>query len=271
MLHVILLRDVVNTQLQGRGEITVRSLGQAIYMERCTTSCFGAGPVVATLRVGVRGTTDPETILQTVDAAAGLLPPADRRRRFALMVNPTSGSRSALKRLRDTVEPVLAAAGVEYTVFETSARGDGRRFAASLNEITGYAGIIIMGGDGTCTEVPPPFLPSLPPPFPSPAVFSACRHSQQSATTEPKTVLIAYDYTGYDAAACMTPTILPTFTATSLSTPQVHSGNMENLRLPLAILPVGSDNSMAYTLGMRNLAEGLLAIVKGPCIPIDTS
>jgi len=50
---------------------------------------------------------------------------------------------------------------------------------------------------------------------------------------------------------------------------EVHSGNMRNLRLPFAIIPVGSDNSLSFTIGIRNVVEALLAIIKGPVIAID--
>eukprot|EP00040_Diaphanoeca_grandis_P009121 m.47735 g.47735 ORF g.47735 m.47735 type:complete len:528 (+) comp20562_c0_seq3:209-1792(+) len=50
---------------------------------------------------------------------------------------------------------------------------------------------------------------------------------------------------------------------------EVHSGNMRNLRLPFAVIPVGSDNCLASTLGVKTVVEALLGIIKGPLISVD--
>lgn len=50
---------------------------------------------------------------------------------------------------------------------------------------------------------------------------------------------------------------------------EVQEGNVTGHRLPIAVIPTGSDNSLAATLGIWSIHHAVLAIIKGPIIPAD--
>uniref|UniRef100_A0A6B2LBJ2 DAGKc domain-containing protein n=1 Tax=Arcella intermedia TaxID=1963864 RepID=A0A6B2LBJ2_9EUKA len=66
-------------------------------------------------------------------------------------MNPTSGAGNGPKILEDVL-PIFLNANHKVTVNLTKRKGDARELAASLN-LTGIAGIISIGGDGTFSEV----------------------------------------------------------------------------------------------------------------------
>ncbi len=70
---------------------------------------------------------------------------------YHLIANPTAGSRKVVKTLKK-VKKVLDEAGVDYTVHETTHKGEGREIAEELTKEDGVE-IIVVGGDGTVHEV----------------------------------------------------------------------------------------------------------------------
>ena len=70
---------------------------------------------------------------------------------YHLIANPTAGSKKVVRTLKK-VRKVLDEAGVEYTVHETTHKGEGREIAERLTQQDGVE-IIVVGGDGTVHEV----------------------------------------------------------------------------------------------------------------------
>jgi YegS/Rv2252/BmrU family lipid kinase len=70
---------------------------------------------------------------------------------YHLIANPTAGSKKVVRTLKK-VRKVLDEAGVEYTVHETTHKGEGREIAEQLTQQDGVE-IIVVGGDGTVHEV----------------------------------------------------------------------------------------------------------------------
>jgi YegS/Rv2252/BmrU family lipid kinase len=71
--------------------------------------------------------------------------------RFLLVVNPHGGKRRGLAVL-EQVQPVFTAAGAELEVRVTERSGHAQEIARSTN-LDGYAGLCLIGGDGTVHEV----------------------------------------------------------------------------------------------------------------------
>lgn len=52
---------------------------------------------------------------------------------------------------------------------------------------------------------------------------------------------------------------------------EVQNGNLSSRNLPLMVIPTGSDNSLAATLGIRTARQAALCMVKGDMIAMDTA
>lgn len=51
---------------------------------------------------------------------------------------------------------------------------------------------------------------------------------------------------------------------------EVQNGNLPGRNLPLVVIPTGSDNSLAATLGVTSPRQAALCMIKGDVIPMDT-
>ncbi len=71
--------------------------------------------------------------------------------RFLLVVNPRGGKRRGLAIL-EQVQPVFAAAGAQLDVRVTERSGHAQEIARTM-DLDGYAGLCLIGGDGTVHEV----------------------------------------------------------------------------------------------------------------------
>ena len=71
--------------------------------------------------------------------------------RFLLVVNPRGGKRRGLTIL-EQIQPVFAAAGAELDVRVTERSGHALEIARTT-DLDGYAGLCLIGGDGTVHEV----------------------------------------------------------------------------------------------------------------------
>ena len=71
--------------------------------------------------------------------------------KFLLVVNPQSGKKQSAKIL-DLVKPVFDSQGVEVSIIRTDFPGHARDLAMS-SDLDGYAGFLVLGGDGTFNEV----------------------------------------------------------------------------------------------------------------------
>ena len=72
-------------------------------------------------------------------------------KRFLLVVNPRGGKRRGVGIL-EQVQPVFAAAGAELDVRTTERAGHAQEIARTA-DLEGYAGLCLIGGDGTVHEV----------------------------------------------------------------------------------------------------------------------
>ena len=73
------------------------------------------------------------------------------KRRFLLVVNPRGGKRRGLTIL-EQIQPAFAAAGAELDVRVTERSGHALEIARTT-DLDGYAGLCLIGGDGTVHEV----------------------------------------------------------------------------------------------------------------------
>ena len=71
--------------------------------------------------------------------------------KFVLIVNPQSGKKQSPKIL-DLVKPVFDSYGVEVSIIRTDFPGHAKDLATS-SDLDGYAGFLVLGGDGTFNEV----------------------------------------------------------------------------------------------------------------------
>ena len=70
---------------------------------------------------------------------------------YSIIMNPSSGHGAALKRLAD-IETLLKSRNIEYRVDATEKKGDATSLARKAIA-DGMAGVIVLGGDGTFSEV----------------------------------------------------------------------------------------------------------------------
>lgn len=77
---------------------------------------------------------------------------------LAIVLNPSSGSRTATKFLETVLEPFLARLDVPFRVYETLAENDGERIGTLLREqwqqdgsahSRPFVDVVVLGGDGT--------------------------------------------------------------------------------------------------------------------------
>lgn len=81
--------------------------------------------------------------------------------RFLLLVNPCGGTRRGLATL-DEIRPAFATAGAELDVRVTERPGHAQELARTT-DLNGYAGLCLIGGDGTVHEVVNGLLQRNPP------------------------------------------------------------------------------------------------------------
>lgn len=77
---------------------------------------------------------------------------AERPKRLLIFLNPFGGKKLAKKIFQQQVEPLLAVAGVDYTLKETQYQRHAKDLAKSM-DLSQYDGIVCVSGDGVLVEV----------------------------------------------------------------------------------------------------------------------
>lgn len=74
------------------------------------------------------------------------------KRMALIVINPIGGSRNAQMEYESTVQPMLMNANYHCTPYITNKKDDARGYVRNVS-LTGYDRIVVMGGDGTVSEV----------------------------------------------------------------------------------------------------------------------
>ena len=110
--------------------------------------------------------------------------------KLRVIMNPTAGSGSALRRL-PTLKRLLEDRGIQAEIAETSAPGDATRLVHEARA-DGVECLAVMGGDGTLNEVSQGYLDPAGNPLPGPDIASGVAWPAKPTETRPLTVNVTF-------------------------------------------------------------------------------